>query len=282
MTVHRASELLGWICFHSSFRFVIYNIFLPVFRMASKKKIRSTQFKQEWLNVDAYKGWLTEKNGIGFCKFCNCDIKITNSGVGVIKQHQETKKHQENAQGRASFTNITAFVNKEPTVNKTAKKAMEAELRWTLHTVETSKSFNCENEVGDLFKVMFPESQAAQQFTCGRAKQTYLLQYALLPHVTTCLIERLQDKFYSISFDEADGRLAIVVRYINDDGNVSVDLLELVKLEHFDAASIVEAVVSAVRRSGLPFSKCISDETDNCSTMRGTNYYLKMLHNFIL
>lgn len=146
---------------------------------------------------------------------------------------------------------------------------MEAELRWTLHSVEKSKSFAGEDSAGQLFKLMFPDSGIANEFTCARTKQTYLLHFALSPYFANKMQNELEDRYYSISFDEADGRLAIVVRYVCGDGHVRVELLDLVTLQAFDSKTVVDAVLEAVKGAGLLLKRWISDETDKCNAMRG-------------
>lgn len=115
------------------------------------------------------------------------------------------------------------------------------------HTVQASKSFNCEDNVGELFQAMFLDSKIAQGFSCAHGKQTYLLQYAIHSHLTKCLEDRLNDKFFSLSFDEADGRLAVVIRYF-DHGEIFVDLLDLIKL---DLLNLIDSVNNLLRTLSL-------------------------------
>lgn len=263
--------------------------------MGKNGKPRCTVFKPEWLSNPKHsefklKEWLSQsKTGsqYAYCHVCSCDINLTNGGFNMVRQHSATKTHSNKLSSKESdgkVRSVTSFFAKgsDSSKSKSQKEIMEAEIRWTLHTVETSKSFNCEDSAVELFRVMFRDSKIAEGMSCSRTKQTYLLQFAILPYVESETAQCLLNKYFSISFDEADNRLAIMIRYLNACGKVNVDLLDLVPLKACNAASLTRTTIQSVEQKGLTLSNWISEETDNCNTMRGIYLYIKLHLNNII
>jgi hypothetical protein len=60
-------------------------------------------------------------------------------------------------------------------------QVLEAEVRWCLKAVSKSLSIRSNNEDPELFKVMFPDSKIASDFSLGRDKMAYLLHYGIAP-----------------------------------------------------------------------------------------------------
>ena len=152
-------------------------------------------------------------------------------------------------------------------------------MRWIWHTAEKSKSFLCEDKAADLFKAMFPDSPIAGKMSCGRTKQTYVLNFAIAPFCRKIMLNGLNGRFFTIGFDEADGRLGVVIRYMCEDGSVRTELLGLIPVEKFTARAVADATIKVVQDSKLPFRLWISDSSDNCNAMRG-NFYSNMRHFF--
>lgn len=148
---------------------------------------------------------------------------------------------------------------------------MEAELRWAFHTAQTGKSFMCEDKVGDLFRVMFPDSTIAKKFSCGRTKQTYLINFAISPSCQKKIVESVSNRPYSIAFDETDGNMMVVVRYINPvKQEIVTEMLDFVPLEgNFSSENCTKAILSAIDNAQLRRINCISDFSDSCNAMRG-------------
>lgn len=146
---------------------------------------------------------------------------------------------------------------------------MAAEIRWAWHTASTSKSFNCEDDCGDLLRNMFTDSDIAKTFTCARTKQSYLVNFAIGPYCQKKIVDSIHNHPYSIAYDEADGFMMVMVRHVSD-GILQNDMLDLVFLDgSFNAESCTKSIVSAIDNAGLSRRACISDSSDSCNTMRG-------------
>lgn len=140
-----------------------------------------------------------------------------------------------------------------------------------MNIAEHSKSFNIEDDVPTLFRAMFHDSKIVEQFNCCQTKSTYLLNFAIAPHIKQEILSDLTDTYFSIAFDESDGLMTIAVRYYRE-GSVFVELLGVQDMNgKYDADSCVATVLSTVESYSLLNRNWISEATDTCNTMRG-NY----------
>jgi hypothetical protein len=149
------------------------------------------------------------------------------------------------------------------------KEATVAELRWIWHSVEKSKSFLCEDQTVSLLQVMFPDSKIAANMSCARSKQVYTLNFAIAPYCRQSQQEDVKGCFFSLSFDEADGRLGIIIRYVSFDGSVRTELLDLVPLVDFTSTALTDVILKAVQDAALPQRLWLTASSDNCNAMRG-------------
>ena len=69
-------------------------------------------------------------------------------------------------------------------------------------------SMNSSSNTGELFKMMFPDSQIAQKFSCGKTKCSYLITHGLVSYSHDRMLASLKDGDvkYVISFDESLNR----------------------------------------------------------------------------
>ena len=67
-------------------------------------------------------------------------------------------------------------------------------------------SVNSGSNTGELFKMMLPDSQIAQKFSCGKTKCSYLITHGLASYFHDRMLASLKDVKYVISFDESLNR----------------------------------------------------------------------------
>lgn len=89
------------------------------------------------------------------------------------------------------------------------------------------------------FQTMFPDSQIAQNMSCGRTKCTYLATFGIGPYLSTLLIDCVKKQpFFVILFDESFNtdlqkqQMDILVRYWKN-GQVCLSLYIYVLFSHF-------------------------------------------------
>ena len=169
-------------------------------------------FQDSWLKNDQCNKWVRQKDSdTVFCQYCFRDIKVGNIGESALKSHILSKGHKERTPYIA-MSNIATLLtlhqdqsahkgkdsnepaSKETTSNEPAKKkqssvekhfvksaTISAEIGWVLNLVTSKYSMNSSSNSVDLFSVMFPDSDIAKRFQCGRTKAGYVAHFGLTP-----------------------------------------------------------------------------------------------------
>ncbi|XDV26071.1 hypothetical protein PO909_029869 [Leuciscus waleckii] len=129
---------------------------------------------------------------------------------------------------------------------------LRAEVLWCLHTAEKRHSLNSNENLAEVFKAMFPDSDIAKSFTCGKDKTGYIIRFGLAPHFKQELINTINKAGqFVLMFDESlnqstkTKQLDVHIRFWEDDRVQStylgsqflghgkaVDLLHHIKTEH--------------------------------------------------
>ena len=118
--------------------------------------------------------------------------------------------HQDQSAHEGKDSNEPA--SKETTSNEPAKKkqssvekhfvksaTISAEISWALNLVTSKYSMNsCSNSV-DLFSVMFPDSDIAKRFQCGRTKAGYVAHFGLTPFFSILCLTSIYNNVFHIS-----------------------------------------------------------------------------------
>lgn len=106
---------------------------------------------------------------------------------------------------------------------------LTSEIYWSLHVALNHQSFRSNDNISTLFKKMFPDSEIAKQFTCGRKKCSYLINFGLAPYFSNELISKLQKvSHYVILFDESynsvtkSEQMDFHVRFWDADNNCTI------------------------------------------------------------
>ena len=177
-------------------------------------------------------------------------------------------------QSKLSTFFTTGLKKKTESKNPTEVQVMKAELRWVWNSASTSKNFNSEDKAAYLLRAMFPDSQIAQSFTCGRNKQAYLLNFAIAPFCEKDILDGMSDCFFSVAFDEADGKMMVVVRYgEKGTGQIRTDMLDFVSIGSDFSADVCSTLIhDTVINRGLLLRNWIGDFSDKCNTMRGKTF----------
>ncbi|KAI4791419.1 hypothetical protein KUCAC02_034015 [Chaenocephalus aceratus] len=63
-----------------------------------------------------------------------------------------------------------------------ATPTLRAEVLWCLNTVMKHQSINSKEGISDLFQAMFPDSEIAKKFACGKDKTGYTVRFGLAPY----------------------------------------------------------------------------------------------------
>ncbi len=169
--------------------------------------------------------WLKEggKKSTFQCSLCITeDLDCLNQGSGTLLQHMKTKGHLgnikilknnstfffESSQTPSSTDNIfptpqlrLGSVKRSITLNF-QKQVTKAEAIWALTVTQCGYSFKSCDEIGDVFRHMFPDSKIAQEFNMQSKKISYVLSHVLGPYFHHELIKCLKrNEKFVLCFD---------------------------------------------------------------------------------
>ena len=128
-------------------------------------------------------------------------------GEPALKSHILSKRHKERTPSLSNIASLLThhqdqkgkdwneLASKETTSDEPTKKkqysvdqlfvksaTISAEIHWVLNLVTSKYSMNSSSNSGDLFLVMFPDSDIAKRLQCGRTKAGYIAHFGLAPH----------------------------------------------------------------------------------------------------
>lgn len=200
-----------------------------------------------WVHDPEYSSWLREVDGDtqrALCCLCKKSFDIANMGIAAVKSHMKGKKHSslatESTPSAVNYfarTPATSLSQDRPILENNPPKLMSAtldssvtssshsacntlnaviskddvlraEIIWALKVVTSHYSLNSCTDIGQCFRIMFPDSDVAKKFTCGATKCSYLVCFGLAPFFIEVLTDavRAADCF-SVSFDESMNRV---------------------------------------------------------------------------
>ena len=76
------------------------------------------------------------------------------------------------------------------------------EICWALKMALSKYSKLSCDDIGHLFKVLFPDSKVAESFSCAKTKSKYIITYGVVPYFLQCLPDELNVSPI-ISYDES-------------------------------------------------------------------------------
>ena len=141
---------------------------------------------------------------------------------------------------------------------------------------------NCNSEMFSCFsKVvgeMFPDSEIAKLWASGnnglgKTKGDYFGQSGLAPFLKEDLVSKLQNSFFSLSFDESSinctSQLDLNVSYV--EGTVVIKrFFETIEMKEGTwAEEITQAVFGAIDSNNIPDSNIVTISTDGCNAVLG-------------
>lgn len=191
-------------------------------------------FQNKWLSDERFSKWIKKKDEeTAECKYCQKEFNISNMGESALTSHIKGKPFSLHyTYFICSFKNQDDSSEKEPQTKSqavldtllTSSSTVQAEIRWILNIVCSKYSMNSSRDSGLLFASMFPDSNIAKSFQCGRTKASYVAHFGLAPFFYEQLLAIITNTpYYTILFDESlnesvqQGQMDILVRFWSDE-----------------------------------------------------------------
>nr|XP_037284486.1 uncharacterized protein LOC119177183 [Rhipicephalus microplus] len=261
-------------------------------------KNRNTKFNASVLNEvdsnnDPISRWCKSgtRNTDAFCILCNCTISCAQHGAAAVKRHAGMKKHIDAAarhrdkdgnllppklvQGTLDFSNGSANTSLEHQVSK-------AETTFALSVVAKGIPFSWGDTATSIYHCMFPDSDIAKKFSCGRIKLARIVSDGLGPYFKGQVVTELcqPNVYFSIMIDETPKpelrvqQLDVLVRYFSSSQQeVVVEHVQSFDLRRATAEIIVGCIEEAI--ADLPKQGLVCFFSDGPNVMKSVRNKLQ-------
>ncbi|KAH8025584.1 hypothetical protein HPB51_010042 [Rhipicephalus microplus] len=259
---------------------------------------RNTKFNASVLNEvdsnnDPISRWCKSgtRNTDAFCILCNCTISCAQHGAAAVKRHAGMKKHIDAAarhrdkdgnllppklvQGTLDFSNGSANTSLEHQVSK-------AETTFALSVVAKGIPFSWGDTATSIYHCMFPDSDIAKKFSCGRIKLARIVSDGLGPYFKGQVVTELcqPNVYFSIMIDETPKpelrvqQLDVLVRYFSSSQQeVVVEHVQSFDLGRATAEIIVGCIEEAI--ADLPKQGLVCFFSDGPNVMKSVRNKLQ-------
>ena len=159
-----------------------------------------------------------------YCTVCSTHFSVSHGGVCYVKKHGEGKKHKDLFRAKSQGNKMTNFLtsSKESDVDLSV---IIVETLFSVMLAEHNAPLALSDHFKKLVKQMFPDSNIAKKYACGRSKSTQIVKRAIDPIQREKVVQLCQDKF-SLLIDESNDNnsekgLVILVRVTEESGVVT-------------------------------------------------------------
>ena len=177
--------------------------------------------KRSW--TDKHTFIKTSRKGVkhAFSELCRYDFSISHGGYNDVTRHIGTMKHTSSAKAVTGTSSVMKVF--QP---KQANLAINAELLFQGFVIEHNLPFAVNHHFSRLVSRMFPDSEIARQFSCGRTKAMHIT-YAIGSDTVDAVKQHVAKPklLYSLatdgSSDEEDKFLPILISHEDPAGLIT-------------------------------------------------------------
>ena len=183
---------------------------------------RQTKFSETWLSsVDSNGQRIGEWCRKGqneyqaYCQFCDVQVKCDNAGKTQLLQHSKQKKHidviehsvdkkQKKLVAFSKQSGESSACSSQSLGLITPGDSMNAEIFWLAKVLVSNLSLRSVDNIGDLFRAMFPDSKIAANFKLSCTSGSYMIADGMSKYFTQLIVKDLvKSKLpFCIHFDE--------------------------------------------------------------------------------
>ncbi|CAF1665967.1 unnamed protein product [Rotaria magnacalcarata] len=129
----------------------------------------------------------------------------------------------------------------------------QAEILWALKSVQNAFSYKNADDVGEVFRTMFPDSKIAQKFSIQHSKMSYSISHGLGPYFRDLLIKDIKNcERFVLCFDEET----------NNQNKKQLDLY-FRYWSYAQANVVVDGILDAFHTDGIDIGKLLMLSRDN-------------------
>ena len=214
----------------------------------TKKKKYVCKYQPSW---EKELEWL-QKCNLGedwaYCKLCKVNFSVASGALYDVKRHATRINHVKAEQASKTSKSMDSFVE-----NKKLSKVILAETLFSNFIAEHNLAFSLADHFTKLVPKMFPDSQIASEFACGRTKCTQIVKRAIAPAIESTVVELCKNHHFSVLCDESTDRgsdkcFVILVRaYKESSKEVRTFFLDMPVVNQGNAENLLNAMDNCFR-----------------------------------
>ena len=206
------------------------------------------------------------------CQLCQSDFSVAHGGAADCGKHLRSAKHISLEQNRtsASASNMLQYFSAEKD-----QSVVRAEVLFTQFLIEHNIPLAAADHSSKLFRAMFPDSNIARQYACGRTKTTAIVE-TLADDTDDIISQCLRSGPFSLATDGSTDMdsvklYSLVVRFLHPQhGRIMCLLLTLEECSKASTGeNIFKLLDDELQKRKIPWSNCISFAADNANVMQG-------------
>lgn len=162
------------------------------------QKKRKCSYNSAWGDIF---DWLRPSTSSDYaeCRICVSKFSIGSGGQSDFRRHAQSTKHK-----KWLSDSMGPSVSQFFALPKEKVDNARAEAVFAYHTVLHSHSYRSAGCCSALFTTLFPDSQMAKKFTCGKTKCCKIVCNVLAPALKKKLVTDLSIKPFSIATDASN------------------------------------------------------------------------------
>ena len=146
---------------------------------------------------------------------------------------------------------------------------INAELLFQGMVIEHNLPLALNDHYSKLVSRMFPDSEIARQYACGRTKATHIA-YSVASHS----VDGLKKAPYSLATDggsdEEDKFFPVLITHVDEEtGLITTSFLDMPVVNEATGENIASALKASLKQGGLDVEQCVAFSSDNASVMTG-------------
>lgn len=225
------------------------------------------QYKRDW---ETELKWLKPGKSIyhAKCTVCCSELSISSGGLKDLRRHSNTNTHQKCLRSSEGNLSLSSFVVKEK------NDVTDAELLWANFICENNLPISLSDNFTKLVPTMFPDSDVASNFRCGRTKTSAIIQQAIASCEEEKIINSMRTSLFTLLIDESTDitihrQMIILVRFFTSQ-QVETQLYKVVAIEgKASGENLFNIVNSSFEEDNISWENCLSMSSDGAKAMVG-------------
>ena len=245
---------------------------------------RQTKFSETWLSsVDSNGQRIGEWCRKGqneyqaYCQFCDVQVKCDNAGKTQLLQHSKQKKHidaikhsvgkkQKKLVAFSKQSGESSACSSQSLGLITPGDSMNAEIFWLAKVSVSNLSLRSVDNIGDLFRAMFPDSKIAANFKLSCTSASYMIADGMSKYFTQLIVKDLvKSKLpFCIHFDETTStqvkkQMDLTLRYWSPTHEeVWITYYTSLFFGHAEGEKVAVKMYEQLVRDGIPVAKLVT------------------------